>query len=104
MATLIGRDDSRFVPNERCHYFVTTSLIGWAQAEIMLLLGHAFDMIRSRNVASFCQGEYTVLPLLYLLCIWWNKTVEKKEILGLLPANERWLYFVMTSLIGWVQD
>ena len=25
----------------------------------------------------FSQGEYTVLPLLYLLCIWWIKGVEK---------------------------
>ena len=23
------------------------------------------------------QFEYTVLPLLYLLCIWWNKAVKK---------------------------
>ena len=27
----------------------------------------------------FSQGEYIVLPLFYLLCIWWNKAVEKKS-------------------------
>ena len=34
-------------------------------------------MIRSRNVASF--KSRWILPLLYMLCIWWNKAVEKKN-------------------------
>ena len=36
-------------------------------------------MIRCHDVASFSQGEHTVLTLLYLLCIWWNKAVEIKH-------------------------
>ena len=32
-----------------------------------------------------------------------NEALHDGLILGLRPANERLLYFVMTSLIGWVQ-
>ena len=33
----------------------------------------------------------------------WTLYMATGMILGLRPANERWHYFVMTSLIGWVQ-
>ena len=41
-------------------------------------LAHAFIWYTIAMLFLFSQGEYTVLPLLYLLCIWWNKAVEKK--------------------------
>ena len=41
-------------------------------------------------------------------CLLMGDTFDKhinisEMIIGLRPANERWRYFVMTSLIGWVQ-
>ena len=41
-------------------------------------LTHALIWYAVAMLLLFVQGEYTVLPLLYLLCIWWNKAVEKK--------------------------
>ena len=42
-------------------------------------LTHAFIWCAVAMLLLFSQGEDTVLPLLYLLCIWWNKAVEKKK-------------------------
>ena len=50
----------------------------------------------------------------YINCLWsplveavacdiFSFKVSTGLILGLHPANERWRYFVTTSLIGWVQ-
>ena len=35
--------------------------------------------------------------------VWAKIDMETRLILDLHPANERWCYFVMMSLIGWVQ-
>ena len=40
---------------------------------------HAFILYAVAMLLLFSQGEYTVLPLLYPLFIWWNKAVEKKK-------------------------
>ena len=42
-------------------------------------LTHALIWYAVAMLLIFVQGEYTVLPLLYLLCIWWNKVVKKKK-------------------------
>ena len=42
-------------------------------------LTHALIWYAVAMLLLFVQGEYTVLPLLYLLCIWWNKAVIKKK-------------------------
>ena len=41
-------------------------------------------------------------PLSQSICLWANELITGL-ILGLRPANDRWRYFVMTSLIGWAQ-
>ena len=45
-------------------------------------LTHALIWYAVAMLLLFVQGEYIVLPLLYLLCIWWNKAVKKKNLLA----------------------
>ena len=58
------------------------------------------------NVKFTCQIiplSYSVYPINCVhgfVLMWYNIT---GLILGLCPANERWRYFVTTSLIGWMQ-
>ena len=42
-------------------------------------LTHALIWYAVAMLLLFVQGEYTVLPLLYLLCIWWNKAVMPQK-------------------------
>ena len=42
-------------------------------------LTQAFIWYAVAMLFFFSQDDYTVLPLLYLLCIWWDKAVEKKN-------------------------
>ena len=42
-------------------------------------LAHAFIWYAVAMLLLFSQGEYTVLSLLNLLCIMWNKAVEKES-------------------------
>ena len=65
--------------NKRWRYFVTTSVIGWAQT-----YNQHYDTLCS-DTAETDMGHDLGL------------------ILGLRPANKRWHYFVTTSLIGWAQ-
>ena len=63
-----------------------------------------YHLFRHYHNAYISQLECKLIDTPYNLCM--PRTVQYKGsglILGLLPANERRRYKVMTSLIGWAQ-
>ena len=76
-------------------------------------LTHALIWYAVAMLLLFVQGEYTVLPLLYLLCIWWNKAVEKREksqAVGILSKYQktvfskcRWHFFKLSKIHKWMK-
>ena len=51
----------------------------------------------------FVDGGIINCHFMEMSSFWWNFYTQAVLILGLRPANERWRYFVTTSLIGWAQ-
>ena len=56
-----------------------------------------------RADSRYAPSQWETALLCNDVSYWLDASLESGLILGLLPANERRLYFVTTSLIGWVQ-
>ena len=82
-------------------------------------LSHVLTWYAVAMLLLFVQSEYTVLLLLYLLCIWWNKAVEKKNpgywpfvrgpVSGEFPAQRpvTWsfeVFLIYVWIHGWVNN
>ena len=77
------------------HPFATQSLY-WKQWDLWIFFNYISD-VRNKCPCDFasCYWKWAKQYILYAF--------SSGLILGLCPANERWRYFITTSLIGWVQ-
>ena len=87
------------------YVFIMLFIYSFKMYLIMNIHEYPLENENSVKICLFCFTFFASTHIMYVmpykLCTW--SYVTTGMILGLRPANERWRYFVMTSLIGWVQ-